>query len=84
MVFGFFVVVVVVFVSFIFLCLFCAFPSQKSAVTSLTLILCFSFREEIAKFLTDYARATKELRPEHVRKLLYVCSLFFLELTKDK
>lgn len=73
------------FVNFIFLCIFCAFSSEKYAVTSLTLILLyFSFREEIAKFLTHYARAAKELRPEHVSKLPYVCSLFCLELIKDK
>eukprot|EP00076_Gallus_gallus_P017670 XP_015137430.1 1-aminocyclopropane-1-carboxylate synthase-like protein 1 isoform X3 [Gallus gallus] len=45
-------------------------------LTSLTLILCFSFREEIAKFLTDYARATKELRPEHITVMNGCCAVF--------
>lgn len=31
------------------------------------LILHFSFREEIAKFLTEYAKAPSALDPEHVK-----------------
>ncbi|XP_037240959.1 1-aminocyclopropane-1-carboxylate synthase-like protein 1 isoform X3 [Falco rusticolus] len=35
-----------------------------------------SFREEIAKFLTDYARAAKALNPEHITVMNGCCSVF--------
>ncbi|XP_048806787.1 1-aminocyclopropane-1-carboxylate synthase-like protein 1 isoform X3 [Lagopus muta] len=35
-----------------------------------------SFREEIAKFLTHYARAAKELRPEHITVMNGCCAVF--------
>ncbi|NXC50915.1 1A1L1 protein, partial [Penelope pileata] len=35
-----------------------------------------SFREEIAKFLTDYARAAKELNPEHITVMNGCCAVF--------
>ncbi|XP_015709027.2 1-aminocyclopropane-1-carboxylate synthase-like protein 1 [Coturnix japonica] len=35
-----------------------------------------SFREEIATFLTDYGRAAKELRPEHITVMNGCCAVF--------
>ncbi|NXC71989.1 1A1L1 protein, partial [Anhinga anhinga] len=35
-----------------------------------------SFREEIAKFLTDYARAPKALNPEHITVMNGCCAVF--------
>ncbi|XP_029866176.1 1-aminocyclopropane-1-carboxylate synthase-like protein 1 isoform X2 [Aquila chrysaetos chrysaetos] len=35
-----------------------------------------SFREEIAKFLTDYARAAKALNPEHITVMNGCCAVF--------
>ncbi|EOB07669.1 1-aminocyclopropane-1-carboxylate synthase-like protein 1, partial [Anas platyrhynchos] len=35
-----------------------------------------SFREEIAKFLTDYARAAKELNPENITVMNGCCAVF--------
>ncbi|XP_021244834.1 1-aminocyclopropane-1-carboxylate synthase-like protein 1 isoform X2 [Numida meleagris] len=35
-----------------------------------------SFREEIARFLTDYARAAEELSPEHITVMNGCCAVF--------